>query len=143
MTPDTWLPTWTVVTADSVPVAVTVMVTSPRLTFSVLNCSFCFPVPRQESRAAARMMMVVVRLNLKPLRGYDPMLVALNAMLRARFSARGSPHGFVLQRSASSAAGTPKLDGGSRAERDVFRPEHLVRRNDHRQRVGDRSVERD
>ncbi len=37
MIPDTWLPTWTVVTADSEPVAVTVMVTSPRSTATVRN----------------------------------------------------------------------------------------------------------
>ena len=29
MMPETWLPTWTVVTAESVPVALTVMVTLP------------------------------------------------------------------------------------------------------------------
>src|ERR1051326_2138043 len=104
MTPETWLPTWTVVTAERVPVAVTVMVTSPRVTFAVLYRSSCLPRPRQERRAAARRMMVVVRLNLKPLRGYDPMLVALNAMLRGRFSPRGSPNGLVLQRSAAAAA---------------------------------------
>ena len=32
MIPETWLPTWTVVTAEIAPVAVTVMVTSPRST---------------------------------------------------------------------------------------------------------------
>ncbi len=37
MIPETWLPTWTVVTAEIVPVAVTVIVTSPRSTVSVWN----------------------------------------------------------------------------------------------------------
>jgi hypothetical protein len=36
MTPETWLPTCTVVTAEAVPVAVTVMVMLPRSAFSVL-----------------------------------------------------------------------------------------------------------
>jgi len=35
MIPDTWLPTWTVVTADREPVAVTVIVMSPRSTGDV------------------------------------------------------------------------------------------------------------
>ncbi len=35
--PDTWLPTWTVVTASSVPVASTVEITSPRDTSAVVN----------------------------------------------------------------------------------------------------------
>jgi hypothetical protein len=50
MTPETWLPTATVVTADSVPVAVTVMVIGPRSTFSVRYCKSFPPVPRQESK---------------------------------------------------------------------------------------------
>ena len=37
MMPETWLPTWTVVTADSVPVAVTVATTSPCSTLPVRN----------------------------------------------------------------------------------------------------------
>ncbi len=37
MIPDTWLPTLTVVTAERVPVAVTVATTSPFVTFSLRN----------------------------------------------------------------------------------------------------------
>ena len=35
MIPETWLPTWTVVTAEIVPVAVTVSLIAPRDTVSV------------------------------------------------------------------------------------------------------------
>ena len=38
MVPDTCVPTWTVVTASSVPVASTVSTTSPRVTAAVVNC---------------------------------------------------------------------------------------------------------
>jgi hypothetical protein len=37
MLPDTWLPTWTVVTACSVPVAPTVSTMSPRLSGAVVT----------------------------------------------------------------------------------------------------------
>src|SRR5512135_2628472 len=37
MIPETWLPTLTVVTAESVPVAVTVATTEPFVTFSLRN----------------------------------------------------------------------------------------------------------
>ena len=36
--PDTCVPTWTVVTASSVPVASTACTTSPRLTAAVMYC---------------------------------------------------------------------------------------------------------
>src|SRR5213075_2799047 len=75
MTPETWLPIWTVVTADNVPVAVTVMVTSPLATFSVLYSPACLLAPLQESMAAARMIAAVVRLTIGTPWGYDPLPV--------------------------------------------------------------------
>src|ERR1051326_4631922 len=153
MTPETWLPTCTVVTAERVPVAVTVIVTSPWLTFSVLNCSSCLPRPRQESTAAAMRMIAVERLTIwKPLRSRlranSALVEAGRSLLQGAcyasrpISPRGSPHGFVLQRSASTAAGASKYTRRQRAERDFFRAEHLIRRHDHRQRAGDDRRER-
>ncbi len=69
MTPDTWLPTCTVVTADSVPVAVTVMVTVPRSTFSVRYCSFLLPLPLHAARAAI-VSIVTKRLTLRTPSGH-------------------------------------------------------------------------
>ena len=51
MLPDTWLPTCTVVTACSVPVAPTVSTMSPRLSGAVLTCSSVSP--RREYHAPA------------------------------------------------------------------------------------------
>ena len=53
MIPDTWLPTWTVVTAEIVPVAVTVMVTSPRSTGAVRYFSTGSPFPERSQNQAA------------------------------------------------------------------------------------------
>ena len=58
MTPETWLPTCTVVTAERVPVAVTVMVTVPRSTFSVLYWAALSPRPLH-AQSAAMMSSVV------------------------------------------------------------------------------------
>src|ERR1051326_3848357 len=62
--PETGLPTWTVVTAERVPVAVTVWVMSPRSAFSVLYCSSFFPRPRQEPARTARLRSTAIRLTL-------------------------------------------------------------------------------
>src|SRR5687768_17451972 len=64
MTPETWLPTWTVVTAETVPVAVTVMVTVPRETFSVRYCSAFLP-PAQERRVKASSSVMALRRTFK------------------------------------------------------------------------------
>ena len=61
MTPETWLPTWTVVTAESVPVAVTVMVMPPRSTFSVLYCSSFFPRPQASASRIKSVMLMDLR----------------------------------------------------------------------------------
>ena len=52
MMPETWLPTCTVVTAESVPVAVTVATTSPLSTFAFRNFGSADP-RRENSRNAA------------------------------------------------------------------------------------------
>src|SRR5713226_7818824 len=64
MTPETWLPTCTVVTAESVPVAVTVMVMSPRSTFSTRYCWSFLPPPRQASETI-KTTAIAERRNLK------------------------------------------------------------------------------
>ncbi len=45
MVPDTWLPTWTVTMAESVPVAVTLPTMRPRLTGAVYACVALPAVP--------------------------------------------------------------------------------------------------
>ena len=58
MLPDTWLPTWTVVTACSVPVAPTVSTMSPRVTAAVFTVDFgaasCVVVVRAAAAADGR-----------------------------------------------------------------------------------------
>ena len=51
MTPETWLPTCTVVTAESVPVAVTVTVMLPRSTSSVRYCPPPSSLPRRRKNS--------------------------------------------------------------------------------------------
>ena len=56
MIPETWLPTWTVVTAEIVPVAVTVAATTPSLDRSPSGTSasvFSFPARRKRRSATA------------------------------------------------------------------------------------------
>ena len=53
MIPETWLPTFTVVTAESVPAAVTVATTSPRSIFSFRN--FGPELPRRARSVAPAM----------------------------------------------------------------------------------------
>ena len=50
--PDTWVPTWTVITAFSVPVAEIVDRMSPRSTGAVRNVALRFPLPNQKKPAA-------------------------------------------------------------------------------------------
>src|SRR5262249_43067955 len=64
MTPDTWLPICTVVTAERVPVAVTVMMIVPRSAFSVRYCGVLDPAPLQ-ARDPIRRRTKLERLNLK------------------------------------------------------------------------------
>jgi hypothetical protein len=61
MMPDTWLPTATVVTAETAPVAVTVWVTSPRSTWAVRYFGsdfFRLPRRRKSPPPAARMTTI-------------------------------------------------------------------------------------
>ena len=66
MIPETWLPTWTVVTAERVPVAVTVAVTSPLPIGSVRYCGSSegrlatyspYPAPTRTAATAAQMIV--------------------------------------------------------------------------------------
>src|SRR5690242_10573865 len=53
MIPETWLPTCTVVTAEMLPVAVTLIVTSPRLAASVRYFGACSLLPRPKKNQSA------------------------------------------------------------------------------------------
>src|SRR5215203_1592475 len=53
MVPDAWLPTCTVVTAWSVPVAVTVLRKLPRSTFAVMYSAALAPLPQYQTPPSA------------------------------------------------------------------------------------------
>jgi hypothetical protein len=54
MMPETWLPTWTVVTAERVPVAFTLAETVPWLTASVRYLSPPWSLPRRKKKSPTR-----------------------------------------------------------------------------------------
>src|SRR5579885_3041451 len=68
MMPETWLPTCTVVTAETVPVALTVMVTVPRSTTSVRYLSPPVPLPRRNRNNATRTAAATTRARMSSLR---------------------------------------------------------------------------
>src|SRR5688572_21085152 len=138
MTPETWLPTWTVVTAESVPVAVTVMVTLPRSTFSVLYCSSFLPPPLQANSDMVRSSVVAVRRRFtfspRNTTGGQPSLkrAKVYRMLRRHFSRSTETNGPFLQRTHSRSAFGDAPEHDPRATR---RDPHRTQRDDRGNRV--------
>src|SRR5207253_5290066 len=98
ITPDTWLPICTVVTADSVPVAVTVMVMFPRSTFSVLYCSPVLPRLKQAADRITHEARTRRRTIAEPLFKYVNTCTSLKQPSLSRFARRASRFAVLLRR---------------------------------------------